>query len=82
MKTRLLKSILALLLTFMALPMMGQDFMNVYFKDGDFRKFYLKNVTEITTSKFDADGDILDEEVEFTYEDFKMPESFNLLEGM
>ena len=56
MKTRLLKTILALALALIALPMMGQDFMNVFFKDGTFRKFYLKNVTEITTSKLDADG--------------------------
>lgn len=56
MKTRLLKSILALLLTFMALPMMGQDFMNVYFKDGKLRTFHLDNVKEFKTSKVDADG--------------------------
>ena len=56
MKTRLFKTILALALALIALPMMGQDYMNVYFKNGDFRKFYLKNVTEITTSKLDADG--------------------------
>ena len=40
------------------------------------------NIDGGVLAKFDADGDILDEEVEFTYEDFKMPESFNLLEGM
>ena len=56
MKTKLIKTILALTLALVALPMMGQDFMNVYFKDGTFRKFYLKNVTEITTSKLDADS--------------------------
>ena len=56
MKTRFIKSLLAMVLTMLALPMMGQDYMNVYFKDGTFRKFYLKNVTEITTSKLDADG--------------------------
>ena len=56
MKSTIFKSILALVIAFMALPMMGQDFMNIYFKNGDFRKFYLKNVTEITTSKFDANG--------------------------
>lgn len=33
-------------------------------------------------AKFDADGEYLDEEVEGTFEDFKMPESFNLLNGM
>lgn len=33
-------------------------------------------------SKFDADGEYLDEEIEGTFEDFKMPESFKLLKGM
>lgn len=33
-------------------------------------------------SKFDADGEYLDEEIEGTFEDFKMPESFALLNGM
>ena len=33
-------------------------------------------------AKFDADGEYLDEEVDFTFEDFKMPETFNLLDGM
>jgi hypothetical protein len=33
-------------------------------------------------AKFDADGEYLDESIEGTFEDFKMPESFNLLNGM
>ena len=33
-------------------------------------------------AKFDADGEYLDEDMDFTFEDFKMPESFNLLAGM
>ena len=33
-------------------------------------------------AKFDADGEYLDEEMDFTFEDFKMPETFNLLDGM
>ena len=33
-------------------------------------------------AKFDADGEYLDEEMDFTFEDFKMPETFKLLEGM
>ena len=32
-------------------------------------------------AKFDADGEYLDEEMEFTFEDFKMPETFKDLEG-
>lgn len=33
-------------------------------------------------AKFDADGEYLDEDMDFTFEDFKMPEMFSLLEGM
>lgn len=33
-------------------------------------------------AKFDAEGEYLDEEMDFTFEDFKMPESFNILNGM
>lgn len=33
-------------------------------------------------AKFDADADYLDEDMDFTFEDFKMPETFKLLDGM
>ena len=33
-------------------------------------------------AKFDADGEYLDEDMDFTFEDFKMPDKFNLLKGM
>ena len=33
-------------------------------------------------AKFDADGEYLDEDMDFTFEDFKMPEKFKLLKGM
>lgn len=33
-------------------------------------------------AKFDANGEYLDEELDFTFEDFQMPEKFRLLEGM
>lgn len=33
-------------------------------------------------AKLDADGEYLDEDMDFTFEDFKMKESFNLLDGM
>lgn len=32
-------------------------------------------------AKFDADGEYLDEDMDFTFEDFKMPETFKDLEG-
>lgn len=33
-------------------------------------------------AKFDADGEYLDEDMDFTFEDFEMPEQFKLLAGM
>ena len=32
-------------------------------------------------AKFDADGEYLDEDMDFTFEDFKMPEAFKDLDG-
>lgn len=56
MKTRLIKILLTLALAVMVLPVMSQDYMNIYFKNGDFRKFYMKNITEIVASKVDTEG--------------------------
>lgn len=39
------------------------------------------NINGGILAKFDADGEYLDEEMEFTFEDFKMPETFQDLEG-
>ncbi len=33
-------------------------------------------------AKFDADGEYLDESMDFTFEDFEMPEEFAILNGM
>ena len=33
-------------------------------------------------AKFDADGDYLDEDMDFTFEDWEIPEEFAMLEGM
>ncbi len=33
-------------------------------------------------AKFDADGEYLDETMDFTFEKFKIPEEFNMLDGM
>ena len=33
-------------------------------------------------TKFDADADYLDEDIDFTFEDFEIPEKFNILAGM
>ncbi len=33
-------------------------------------------------AKFDADGEYLDEDIDFTFEDWDMPETFTMLDGM
>ena len=56
MKNNFFKFILSMVLMFVAVSMVAQDFLTVYFKDGILRKFYLEGVTEITTSQYDAEG--------------------------
>ncbi|HHT04540.1 MAG TPA: phage tail tube protein [Bacteroidales bacterium] len=40
------------------------------------------NIDGGVLAKFDADGDYLDEDMDFTFEDFEMPETFAMLDGM
>lgn len=40
------------------------------------------NIDGGTLAKFDAEGDYLSEEISGTFEDFKMPDKFKLLDGM
>ncbi|QTD40647.1 phage tail tube protein [Sporosarcina sp. Te-1] len=40
------------------------------------------NIDGGVLAKFDADAEYLEEELEFTFEDFEMPEKFNILTGM
>lgn len=40
------------------------------------------NLDSSVLAKFDADGDYLSEEVNFTFEDFEFPEQFSELDGM
>lgn len=40
------------------------------------------NIDGGVLAAFDADGDCLEQEINFTYEDFEMPERFSMLPGM
>lgn len=40
------------------------------------------NIDGGVLAKFDADGEYLDEDMDFTFEDFMIPEKFTLLDGM
>lgn len=39
------------------------------------------NIDSSILAKFDADGEYLDEDMDFTFEDFSMPETFKDLPG-
>ena len=56
MKTSILKGLLSFILITMALPAQSQDFINIFFKNGDARKFYLNEIIEFKATKKDADG--------------------------
>lgn len=40
------------------------------------------NLDSITIAKFDADGEYLDEQMDFTFEDWEMPTEFKMLDGI
>ena len=40
------------------------------------------NMDSSILAKFDADGEYLDEDMDFTFEDFELPEEFAMLDGM
>ena len=40
------------------------------------------NINASVLAKFDADAEFLSEAMDFTFEDFEIPETFNTLEGM
>ena len=40
------------------------------------------NIDSLVLVKFDADGEFLDEDFDFTFEDWNMPEEFKVLDGM
>ncbi|MBO4315783.1 MAG: hypothetical protein J5867_07470, partial [Prevotella sp.] len=56
MKTRVLRSLLVMVMAFIAFPIFAQDWMEIHFKDGTYRKFFMKNVIEMVASNIDAEG--------------------------
>ncbi len=56
MKNRIIKNILVLLLIFVAMPVMGQDYMNIFFKDGSHLKFFMPSLKELYVSSYDSEG--------------------------
>ena len=71
MNTVFIKSLLAIVLMWVALPMMAQDCMEVHFKNGTERRFYLDGVVEVSASRYDANGimQAVDEEQLLSYAD-------------
>lgn len=40
------------------------------------------NLDSVIVAKFDADGEYLDESMDFTFEDWEMPQEFTMLDGV
>lgn len=58
MKTRIIKSIFTLAFMLIALPMMGQDWMEIQFKDGTYSKFFLEDLSTMEVTKYDSEDNI------------------------
>jgi hypothetical protein len=58
MKTRIIKSIFALVLAFVALPIAANDYLKIYFKDGHTERHYMKLVDNISVTKYDLEGNL------------------------
>lgn len=56
MRHNIFKSFMVLICSMIVLPVMSQDYMNIFFKNGEFRKFYMADITEIAPSRYDAEG--------------------------
>ena len=56
MKTRIIKSILVLLLVFVAMPMKAQDYLKICFKDGHTERHFMQLVENISVTKYDLEG--------------------------
>lgn len=58
MKNTMIKSFLALVIAFMALPMMGQNYLKIYFKDGHTERHFMHLVNNIAMTKYDLEGNL------------------------
>ena len=58
MKNRIFKSILALLLILVSMPIAANDYLKIYFKDGHTERHYMKLVDNISVTKYDLEGNL------------------------
>ena len=58
MKTNLLKAICLMALTITSLPILANDYLKIYFKDGHTERHYMKLVESISATKYDLEGNL------------------------
>ena len=58
MKHNITKSLLALVITLLALPMQSQDYLKIYFKDGRTERHFMHLVESISATKYDLEGNL------------------------
>lgn len=58
MKTRIFKYIAVVALLFMAIPMQGQNYLKLWFKDGHTERHFMHLVKSISATKYDLEGNL------------------------
>lgn len=58
MKTRIFKFIAAMALLFAAIPMHSQNYLKIWFKDGHTERHFMHLVQNISTTKYDLEGNL------------------------
>ena len=58
MKTRIFKYIAVVALLFMAVPMQGQNYLKLWFKDGRTERHFMHLVKSISATKYDLEGNL------------------------
>ena len=58
MKHNITKSLLALAITLLVLPMQSQDYLKIYFKDGHTERHFMHLVESISATKYDLEGNL------------------------
>lgn len=58
MKHNITKSLLALVISLLALPMQSQDYLKIYFKDGHTERHFMHLVESISATKYDLEGNL------------------------
>ena len=61
MKNKILRTLLTAVMTITVLPMVANDYLKIYFKDGHTERHFMHLVESISTTKYDLEGNLHDD---------------------